>query len=191
LKNHIPPKAGEQVTVSPPDKLVPGDLLPRYDGEPEPVEDFPKSPLMSEFRSYALRISDDVPPEFPTHFFNPLGALVDEQMNPSPETVDVVLNTGIIQEKRRVNRILQRYLFIWMIPLEAEDAAIPSNVIEIPRVLIGNDPIVAKEKGGHNPHETGNTHPEEQVRPFSDQSYELVELLFHGERKMEGLQALI
>ena len=55
-----------------------------------------------------------------------------------------------------------------MIPLEAEDAAISSNIIEIPRVAIGDDPVIVKEKGGHQPHETGNAHANEAILSIID-----------------------
>ena len=55
-----------------------------------------------------------------------------------------------------------------MIPLEAEDATIPANIIEIPRVTIGDNSVIVKEKGGHHAHETGNPHAKEEIPSIID-----------------------
>jgi hypothetical protein len=43
-----------------------------------------------------------------------------------------------------------------------------------------------KEKGGHHAHETGNAHANEAILSIIDYPYQVVEMLFHGEREMEG-----
>jgi hypothetical protein len=67
-----------------------------------------------------------------------------------------------------------------MVPLEAEDAAIRPNVIEVRGVLISDNPVIAQEKSGYYAHEGGDAHSEEKIPPVIDQSYELAEIVFHG-----------
>ncbi len=67
--------------------------------------------------------------------------------------------------------------------------AIPPNGFEIRRILVGNDPIIVKIKGGYEAHESGNAHAEEGIPSIIDRSYKVVEMVFHS-GKADGFVTL-